>query len=767
MSVYTAKFGLGASVLRLEDNALLKGEGRFTDDLAYDGLLHAYVLRSPVASGTFKINSVEDAKAAPGVHLVLTAEDITHLNDLPPQALIPGEDGKKPVPHGIPLLCRERVRYVGDAVAFIVADSRAEAQDASELIDIEYDMEDAVIAAGDALAEGAPLIWPDLASNKAVTYRMGKRQDADAAFAKAAKVSRIEFTNNRLVCNYMEPRVAVGEWNEEEDRFVLTTGTQGVFAFQKIIAKDVFGMEPEKLHVLTFDVGGAFGPKSFVYREHPLVLEAAKRLGRPVKWTGDRTEHFLTDAQGRDNLSVAEMAMDENGRFLALRVRTAANFGAYISQYGPFIPYVGATMLTGVYDLPAVDIEVACFYSNTCPVDAYRGAGRPEAALLLEKLADKCARDMGLGTDEIRRRNFVRPEQFPYKTVLDRSYDVGNFEGHLESALEKSGWADFNARLETSKSNGKIRGIGLATYIECCAFPGGEPVHLTLEKDGTVTLDIGTQAGGQGHATAYTQFVSDKLNLPPEKIKVIQGDTDRLKSGGGTGGSRSIPLGGVSASRAGEDLAKKIRKLAADELEAAEADIEFDDGMARIAGTDRELSFASIAAKAKKPEDLKGLGEFTSEECTYPNGSHICEVEIDPETGFLEITNYTVVDDFGVVVNPMLLGGQVHGGIVQGIGQALTEGTVYSADGQLITASFMDYTMPRADDLPMFDLHEHNVPSTINPLGIKGAGEAGTIGATPAAINAVTDALYRAYGITHIEMPATPQRIWQAIQDAG
>ena len=767
MSVYTAKFGLGASVLRLEDNTLLKGEGRYTDDLKFEGMLHAYVLRSPVASGTFKINSVEAAKAAPGVHLVLTAADIAHLNDLPPQALIPGEDGQTPVPHGIPLLCRDRVRYVGDAVAFIVADSRVEAQDASELIEIDYDMDEAVIAAGDALAEGAPRVWPDLASNKAVTYRMGKRQEADAAFAKAAKISRIEFINNRLVCNYMEPRVAVGEWNKDEDRFVLTTGTQGVFAFQKIIAKDVFGIAPEKLHVLTFDVGGAFGPKSFVYREHPLVLEAAKRLGRPVKWTGDRTEHFLTDAQGRDNLSIAEMAMDENGRFLALRVRTAANFGAYISQYGPFIPYVGATMLTGVYDLPVVDIEVACFYSNTCPVDAYRGAGRPEAALLLEKLADKCARDMGLGTDEIRRRNFVRPEQFPYKTVLDRSYDVGNFGGHLEKALEKSGWANFDARLEASKSNGKIRGLGLATYIECCAFPGGEPVHLTLEKDGTVTLDIGTQTGGQGHATAYTQFVSDKLNLPPEKIKVIQGDTDRLKSGGGTGGSRSIPLGGVSAARAGEDLAKKIRKLAADELEAAEADIEFDDGIARIAGTDRALSFASIAAKAKKPEDLKGLGEFTSEECTYPNGSHICEVEIDPETGFLEITNYTVVDDFGVVVNPMLLGGQVHGGIVQGIGQALTEGTVYSSDGQLITASFMDYAMPRADDLPMFDLHEHNVPSTINPLGIKGAGEAGTIGATPAAINAVTDALYRAYGITHIEMPATPQRIWQAIQDAG
>ena len=766
MNVYTAKFGLGASVLRLEDNALLKGEGRFTDDLTYEGLLHAYVLRSPVASGAFRINSVEAARSAPGVHLVLTAADIGHLNDLPPQALLPGEDGQKPVPHGIPLLCRDRVRHVGDAVAFVVAESRAQAQDAAELIDIEYDMDDAVIGAEAALADGAPKVWPDLASNAAVTYRMGDRRATEAAFTGAAHVSRIEFVNNRLVCNYMEPRSAVAEWKGDAEGFVLTTGTQGVHGFQKILAKDVFGIDPQKVRVLTFDVGGAFGPKNFVYREHPLVMEAARQLGRPVKWTSDRTEHFLTDAQGRDNLSVAEMAMDETGRFLALRVRTKASFGAYISQYGPFIPYVGATMLTGVYDLPAVDIAVTCYYENACPVDAYRGAGRPEAALLLEKLADKCARDLGIGTDEIRRRNFVTPAQFPYKTVLGRSYDVGNFDGHLEAALEKAGWADFDRRLKESKSRGRIRGIGLATYIECCAFPGGEPVHLTLEKDGTVTLDIGTQAGGQGHLTAYTQFVSDKLNLPPEKIKVRLGDTARLSSGGGTGGSRSIPLGGVSAARAGEDLARKIRRLAAEELEAAEADIEFDDGIARIAGTDRAVDFATLAGKAKQPEDLKGLGEFTAEECTYPNGTHICEVEIDPETGALEMVAYTVVDDFGVVVNPLLLQGQVHGGIVQGIGQALTEGTVYAEDGQLLTASFMDYAMPRAADLPMFAWEGHHVPSTINPLGIKGAGEAGTIGATPAALNAVTDALYRAYGITHIEMPTTPQRIWQAIQSA-
>ncbi len=766
MTVLTPKFGMGASVLRVEDAAFITGKGRYTDDIAPEAVLHGYVLRSPVANATFTIASVEAAKAAPGVHLVLTGEDVAHLTDLKSGAMQKQPDGSRAPTKDIPILCRDRVHYVGDAVAFVVADTRALAQDAADLIEIDYKSEDAIAETARALDPDAPLVWPDTGSNKAFLYELGEKAKADAAFAKATKIATVEFLNNRLVCNYMEPRAAIGEWRAEEDRFRLTTGSQGVHSMQRIVAA-VMGVEPGKLHVVTPDVGGGFGPKTFVYREYPLVLEAAKRLGRPVKWTGDRTEHFLTDAQGRDNAVAAEMAMDDEGRFLALRVKLVANLGAYISQYGPFIPFVGATMSTGVYDIEALDVSITGVYTNTCPVDAYRGAGRPEAALLLEKLVDEAARVIGIGPDEIRRRNFIRPEQFPYTTQTGRMYDVGEFAGHMDLALERAGWAGFETRRADAAARGRLRGIGLATYIEACAFAGSEPAHVRLEGDGTVTVFIGTQSNGQGHATAYAQFVSEKLNLPISQIRVRQGDTDELAKGGGTGGSRSIPLGGVSAARAGEDLAGKIRKLAADELEASAADIELIDGTARIVGTDRSLDFASIAKAARNPEDLKGFGEFVQAEATYPNGTHVCEVEIDPETGQTEVVAYTIVDDFGATVNPILLAGQVHGGIAQGIGQALTENTVYGADGQLISASFMDYAMPRAEDFPEFRFETRNVPSTTNALGIKGAGEAGTIGGTPAALNAVTDALWRAYGIRHIEMPATPMRIWQAIRDAA
>lgn len=765
MNVATPKFGMGASVLRLEDPAFITGRGRYTDDISPEGTLHGYVLRSPFANAAFRIVSTEAASAAPGVHLVLTAADIGHIKDLASGAMQKQPDGTRAPTKNIPVLCRDRVRHVGDAVAFVVADTRSLAQDAAELIEIEYESDDAAAATATALDADTPLVWPELGSNRAFQYQFGDAAKVEEVFAGAEHVTRIEFFNNRLVCNYMEARAAIGEWKEDEGRFVLTTGSQGVHGMRQIIC-NIFGMPEEKLRVVTPDVGGGFGPKTFVYREYPLVIEAAKRLGRPVKWTGDRTEHFLTDAQGRDNLVTAEMAMDGNGRFLGLRVRMIANMGAYISQFGPYIPYGGATMSTGVYDIQALDVAITGVYTNTCPVDAYRGAGRPEAAFLIEKLADACARDLGIGVEEIRRRNFIRPEQMPYRTQTGRTYDTGEFDGHLTRALEKAGWPGFDARLAASKAAGKIRGIGLATYIEACAFPGSEPAFLRLEGDGTVTMRIGTQSNGQGHATAYAQFVAEKLNVDISRIKVEQGDTDQLKSGGGTGGSRSIPIGGVSAARAGDDLAQKIRKLAADELEASAADIELVDGEARIVGTDRSISFAELAQAAKKPEDVEGFGDFTQPEPTYPNGTHICEVEIDPETGNTQIVNYTIVDDFGVTVNPILLAGQVHGGVVQGIGQALVEDTVYGEDGQLLSASFMDYAMPRADLVPSFSFETRNVPSTTNALGMKGAGEAGTIGAAPATINAVTDALWRAYGIRHIEMPATPLRIWQVIQDS-
>ncbi|WP_442578488.1 xanthine dehydrogenase family protein molybdopterin-binding subunit [Mesorhizobium sp. ASY16-5R] len=765
MTVFTPKFGMGAPVKRLEDQSFITGKGRYTDDISPPGVLHGFVLRSPVAKGSFRIASTEAARAAPGVHLVLTGEDTAKLGALKSMVMQTQPDGKRAPTRDIPILCRDRVNHVGDAIAFVVADSRALAQDAAELIEVEYDAEEAAGKTSTALDPETPLVWPELGTNRAFLYEIGNRAATDAAFGQATRTAKVSFVNNRLVVNYMEARAAIGEV-DETGRLVLTSGSQGVHSIQYILAEQVFGIDKSKIRVITPDVGGGFGPKTFVYREYALVLEAARRLGKPVKWTGDRGEHFLTDAQGRDNAVDAEMAMDENGRFLGLRVSFLANLGAYCSQYGPIIPYIGASMSTGVYDIPALDVSISGVYTNTAPVDAYRGAGRPEAAFLLEKLVDVCARKVGLSREEIRRRNFIRPEQFPYRTATGRLYDVGEFDGHMALAMERADWAGFETRLEASRAKGLIRGIGMATYIEACAFEGSEPAYVDLNPDGTVTLRIGTQSNGQGHATAYAQIAAEKLGLDVEKVIVHQGDTDRLAKGGGTGGSRSIPLGGVSASRAGEDLAVKLRKLAADELEASADDIELVSGEARIVGTDRAIDFPALAKAAKKPEDISGFGEFVQDECTYPNGTHICEVEIDPATGRTELTDYVVVDDFGVTVNPILLAGQVHGGIVQGIGQALTEDTVYGDDGQLLTASFMDYAMPRADDVPFIRFETRNVPSTTNAMGIKGAGEAGTIGSTPATLNAVTDALWRAYGIGHIEMPTTPSRIWAAIQAA-
>lgn len=753
MTVFTPKFGVGASVLRLEDSAFITGKGRYTDDITPEGTLHGYVLRSPIAKGTFVINSVEAAQEAEGVHLVLTGADLAHLGPLKSTLMMPQPDGTRAPTRDIPILCVDRVEHVGDAVAFIVADTRIQAQDAAELIEIDYDAEEAIADTASS-------------TDKAFEYRLGNAEKTDAAFAKADHVTSIRFINNRLVCNYMEPRAAVGEWLADEERFVLTTGSQGVFSMRRILADQVFGIAQDRIRVVTPDVGGGFGPKACTYREYPLVLEAAKRLGRPVKWTGDRTEHFLVDAHGRDNVAEADMALDKDGRFLGLRIRLIANLGAYAHQLGPLIPFVGSTMSTGVYDIDALDVQILGVYTNTTPIDAYRGAGRPEAAFLIEKMVDACARDLGLSPAEVRRRNFIKPEQFPYRTQTNRLYDVGEFAGHMERAMERAGWTSFDERNEEAKSRGKIRGIGMASYVEACAFAGSEAVHVTLEDDGSVTLDVGTQSNGQGHATAYGQFVADTLGLDINRITVIQGDSDRLPKGGGTGGSRSIPLGGVSATRAGENLAEKIRKIAADELEASAGDIELVNGEARIVGTDRSVDFSAIAKAAKAPEDLKGFGEFIQEEATYPNGTHICEVEIDPETGKVDVVGYVSVDDFGVTVNPILLAGQVHGGIAQGIGQALLEDTVYEADGQLLTATFMDYGMPRADDMPNFDFETRNVPSTTNAMGIKGAGEAGTIGAAPSVMNAVTDALHRAYGIAHIEMPVTPNRVWHAIAQA-
>jgi carbon-monoxide dehydrogenase large subunit len=758
-----AKFGIGARALRLEDQAFITGAGRYLDDVQPAGCLHAVFVRSPIAAGTFTIDSVEAAKAAPGVHLVLTYEDIAHLGLLPCRAAMPQHDGSPtPVyPHYI--LAKDTVRHVGDPVAMIVADSVEAANDAAELVEVSWDAADSVADMKTALAPGAPLVWPEHGSNLAFRFTQGNQADTEAAFAKAAKVAKLDIVNNRLVTNYMETRGAIGEFDEATGRYTLTAGTQGGHGMMDIIADDILKIGQPNLRVVTPDVGGGFGTKIFVYAEYPLVLFAAEKLKRPVKWVCGRSEAYLSDSQGRDNLTTAELAMDAEGRFLGLRVDLKANMGGYLAQFGPFIPWVGITMAPGVYAIPTMFVTIDGVYTNTLPVDAYRGAGRPEAAYCIERLVDEAARVTGIDRIELRRRNFIKPEMMPYKTAAGRTYDTGEFDGHLTRALEVVDWAGFKAREAESAKRGVFRGIGLATYIEACAFPGSERAEVELAADGTMTLLIGTQSNGQGHHTAYAQLIADKLGVDPTEIRMVQGDTDRVKTGGGTGGSRSVPLGLPSIGVASDELAKKLKDLASDELEASAEDLELSGGAVRVVGTDRMVTFAALAAKAG---GLSGVGEVQQGEPTFPNGTHVCELEVDPATGTVSLLRYVVVDDFGVNVNPMLLEGQVHGGIVQGIGQALMERTVYDENGQLLSGSIMDYALPRAEDVPFFHFETRNVPSKHNALGIKGAGEAGSIGSCGAVMNALVDALSRNAGIHHVDMPATPALLWQAINSA-
>ncbi|MCB1463605.1 MAG: xanthine dehydrogenase family protein molybdopterin-binding subunit, partial [Nitratireductor sp.] len=702
---------MGAPLRRLEDAAFITGGGRYTDDWSAPGMLHGYVLRSPHANATFTMGDLEAARGHPGVHLVLAAADIAHLKPL--RTVIPykAPDEATRADSAIPILCDGKVRHVGDAVAFIVADSVQVARDAAELIEIDYEPLDAVVDTEGALSDGAPLVYPETGTNVAFNGGGGDAQKTQEAFSKAAHVTEIKIVNNRLISMFLEPRSCLAEWVEAEDRWSVVVCSQGVHGIRGALA-GVFGVAPEKMRVRTADVGGGFGTKVFPYREYPLAMEAAKRIGRPVKWTSDRTEHFMVDAHGRDNVSTARMAMDADGRFLAIDVHIRAAMGAYLHSYGPMIPNLGVFMTTGVYDIPAMAVKITGIYTNTAPVDAYRGAGRPEAAYLVERLVDQCAYDMGLPREEIRRRNFIKSEQMPYTTAGGRLYDTGEFDGHLMQGLERAGWNGFEKRAAEARSRGKVRGIGLSTYVEACAFAGSEPAFVELQSDGSFILKIGTQSNGQGHATAYAQLAAEKLGIDYSKIALHQGDTDELAKGGGTGGSRSVPLGGVSVVRASDALADKLKKLASDKLEAAAGDIELADGEARIAGTDRSISFADLAAAAPSHDDIKAEGNFQQAEATYPNGTHVCEVEIDPDTGVTEVVAYTIVDDFGVTVNPILLAGQVHGGVVQGIGQCLNEHVVYDGDGQLLTATLMDYSVPRADNVPSLAFETRNIPST-------------------------------------------------------
>ena len=759
----TMKFGFGQPLTRKEDDQLLRGAGRYIADVSPARPLHAVVVRSPHAHARFRIGDLARVRALSGVRLVLTAADISGLGPLPTPGVVPDVDIKIPV---YPILAKDVVRHVGDAVAFVVADSIDAAKDAAEAVEIDWQPLPHVIGAVAALKPGSPKVWPERTSNLAFETEAGDERATKEAFAKAARIVELTIVNQRLVTNYLDTRGVIAEY--DGDRYTLTLGSQGSHVIRDIIGGAVMNLPPEKMRVLTPDVGGGFGTKLFPYREYALAAVAAEQLRRPVKWICDRTEHFVGDSHGRDNISTARLAVDEKGSFLALALDIIADMGAYLSCYAPYIPWLGVGMATGAYDIPVAHIRLRAAYTNTVPVDAYRGAGRPEASYLIERVVDAAAHDLDIAPDAIRRKNLIKPKALPYKTPTGKVYDSGDFAGTLTRAQELADWDGFKKRAAQSRRAGRLRGIGIATYIEACGNNGPETAVLTLDRDGGVTLLIGSQSTGQGHATSYAQLIAEYLDLPPERVRVVQGDTDRIKSGAGTGGSSSIPVGGVSVDRATRKLAGQIKEIAADALEAAASDLEIADGTVRVAGTDRIISFSDLAAHPRATSDkLRAAEEFSVEPPTYPNGTHIAEVEIDPDTGTTSIERYIVVDDFGATLNPLLLAGQVHGGAVQGIGQALMEDTVYDpGSGQLLSASFMDYAMPRAEHAPDFVFETRNVPCKTNPLGVKGAGEAGAIGSCPAVMNAIVDALWRSHGVRHVDMPATPRRIWEAIRAA-
>jgi aerobic carbon-monoxide dehydrogenase large subunit len=756
------KFGVGQAVTRLEDESLLRGAGRYVADHAPPGLLHAVVVRSPHAHARFAVSDARRARAMPGVALVLTGAETAQLGHLPCQGLVPGTDIEVP-PY--PVLARDEVRHVGDAVAFVVADTLAHANAAAEAIAIDWQPLPHVIGAAAALAPGAAPVWPQ--GNLVFDVSLGDAQATARAFAAAAHTVSLDLVNQRLAANYLDTRGVVAECDPHSGRLTLTLSSQGSHIVRAILCNDILRIATDRMRVVTPDVGGGFGTKLFCYREYALAAVAAQRLSRPVKWIADRSEHFLADAQGRDNITRARLALDPKGHFLGLDVDLVADMGAYLSCYGPFIPYLGAGMSPGVYDIAACRVRVRGAHTNTVPVDAYRGAGRPEASYAIERLVDVAARELDIAPDVLRRRNFIKPTAMPYTTATGKAYDGGDFAGHLAHAQAVADWKGFGRRLKEARRRGRLRGIGIATYIEACGGDGPETANVRLDPDGGITVLIGTQSTGQGHHTAYAQLIAERLRLSPARVRVVQGDTDLVATGAGTGGSCSIPVGGVAVARAAEQLGDRLKGLAGNVLEAAAGDLEFDDGTVRVVGTDRAISFADLAQQAKPGEaPLAGANAFMPGAATYPNGTHLAEVEIDPDTGGVELTDYVVVDDFGVTLNPLLLAGQVHGGAVQGIGQALMEDMVYDAQsGQPMSASLMDYALPRADEIPTFVFETRNVPCATNPLGVKGAGEAGAVGSCPAVMNAIADALWRAHRIRHVDMPATPQKLWAAIAE--
>jgi carbon-monoxide dehydrogenase large subunit len=768
------KFAVGQPVSRKEDPVLLRGEGRYTDDLNRPNQLHAVMVRSRMAHGVINGIDLEAAREMEGVRAIILARDLdaAGVHNMPAAAGKHRDGTPTPRPPQRPL-ATDRVRYVGEPIAMVVAETSKQAKDAAEAVFADIDPLPAVTTAGEAARPNAPLLHEDAPGNLCLNFHFGNAEKVSAAFAAAAHVTRLSLRNNRIVVCPMEPRSAIGEYDAASDRLVLRLGCQGVFG-QRALLSSIMAVPTEKLHILTGNVGGSFGMKASAYPEYVCLLHAARVLGQPVKWTDERSESFMSDSHGRDHEMLVELALDKDGKFLALRMTGYGNLGAWLSNATTIPPTMNAVKnLIGVYATPLIQVSTKCLFTNTTPVGAYRGAGRPEGNYYMERLVETAAREMGIDRVELRRRNHIQPEQMPYEAPSGMVYDGGEFPAIMEKALTAADWNGYAARQVASRDRGRMRGRGIGHYLEVTAPAGNEMGGIRFEENGDVTIITGTLDYGQGHASPFAQVLSARLGVPFERIKLLQGDSDELVAGGGTGGSRSMMQSGGAIVEASDIVIERGKRAAAHFLEAAVADIEFFRGRFTIAGTDRSIGIMDLADRlrleARLPDDvLRTLDVshvFKGVPSAFPNGCHVAEIELDPDTGVVEVVSYATVNDFGVLVNPMLVEGQAHGGIAQGIGQALMEMVAYDDDGQLLTGSYMDYALPRANDFPALGFMSHPVPARTNPLGVKGCGEAGCAGSLPAVMNAVVDALSE-FGITHIDMPATPYHIWQAIQAA-
>ncbi len=765
------KFGVAQPVRRVEDPRLLLGHGNYTDDIVLENEAVGSVLRSPHAFARISSIDTAGAKQLPGVLAVYTAADLNAdgIGPLPCTIPLNNRDGspRADVPH--PVLADGFVRHVGDPVAFIVAETHQAARDAAEAITVEYDILPSTTDLGATMDTDAALVWPQAPGNVCFDWEIGDKARTDALFAGAHHITRLTVVNNRIIVNSMEARAAVAAYDGE--RWTLHTNTQGGWGIKDLLGTMVFKVGADKFRVVTPDVGGGFGMKLFLYAEHALTCYAARKLGRPVKWTSERSEAFLSDSHGRDNITQGEIALDADGKFLAMRTRNVANMGAYLSTYAPFIPTgAGTKVLASVYGFQAIYANVLGVFTNTVPVDAYRGAGRPESNYLVERLIDTAAAEIGIDRIELRRRNMVPPSAMPYTTAMSQVYDSGDFQRVLDAALAKMDWAGFEGRRAASERRGRKRGIGMAYYLEATGGADSERAEIRFAEDGFVDVYVGTQSTGQGHETAYVQLTVDQLGIDGEKIRIKQGDTDAIPTGGGTGGARSLYSEGQAILVTAASVIEKGKKAAGEALEAAAGDIVFDAGRFSIAGTDRGMDILQLAATQRaRGGDATQLDAAEIAKIgvhTFPNGCHMAEIEVDAETGSLAVLRYIVCDDVGKAVNPMIVRGQVHGGVAQGVGQAVMEHTAYDAgSGQLLSGSLMDYALPRAADLPDIEVDLIEVPCASNPLGVKGAGEAGAVGSPPAVINAIVDAL-RSAGVKSIDMPATPERVWKALHGA-